>query len=84
MPKSKLAPVNKKLKSIEQLELQAALTASRLKQKNTKKFKIPVKETFIWRDSKIVLYYLQNEGRNFGIYVIHKVNDILEKIELDQ
>ena len=30
MPKSKLAPVNKKPKSISQLELQAALIASRL------------------------------------------------------
>ena len=61
MSKSKLAPVNKKSKSIPQLELQAALTASCLKQKNKNEFKIPMKETFVWTDSKMVLHYLQNE-----------------------
>ena len=45
MSKSKHAPVNKKSKSIPQFELQAAVIASRLKQKITKKFKIPIKKT---------------------------------------
>ena len=84
MSKSKLAPVNKKSKSIPQLELQAALIASRLKQKNIKEFKIPIKETFMWTDSKIVLRYLQNEDRNFGIYVSHRVNKILENTKLNE
>ena len=61
MSKSKLAPVNKKSKSIPQLELQAALIASCLKQKIKNEFKIPMKETFVWTDSKMVLHYLQNE-----------------------
>ena len=39
MSKSKLAPVNKKSKSIPQLELQAALIASHLKQKIQKNSK---------------------------------------------
>ena len=80
--KPKLAPVNKKSTLIPQLELQAALTASRFKKKNKKEFKIPIKETFLWTDLKIVLYYLQNGDRNFGIYVSHRVNKILEKTEL--
>ena len=84
MSKSKLAPVNKKSKSIPQLELQAALIASRLKQKIIKEFKIPIKETFMWTDSKIVLRYLQNEDRNFGIYVSHRVNKILENTKLNE
>ena len=45
MSKSKRAPVTKKSKSIPQFELQAAVIASRLKQKITKKFKIPIKKT---------------------------------------
>ena len=45
MSKSKLAPVNKKSKSIPHLELKAVLIASRLKQKITKEFKIQIKET---------------------------------------
>ena len=56
MSKSKLAPVNEKSKSIPQLQLQAALIASRLKQKIIKGFKIPIKETFMWTDSKITLF----------------------------
>ena len=84
MSKCKLAPVNKKSKSIPQLELQAALIASRLKQKIIKEFKIPIKETFMWTDSKIVLHYLQNEDRNFGIYVSHRVNEILENPKLNE
>ena len=67
MSKSKRAPLNKRSKSIPQFELQAALIASRLKQNIIKQFKIPIKETFMWTDSKIVLHYLQNEDRNFGI-----------------
>ena len=47
MSKSKLAPVNKESKSILQLELPAALITSRVKQKITKGFKIPIKETFM-------------------------------------
>ena len=78
MSKSKLAPVNKKSKSIPHLELQTALIASRLKQKITKEFKMPIKETFMWTDSKIVLHYLQNEDRKLGIHVSHRVNEILE------
>ena len=83
MSKFKLALVNKKSKSIPQLELQAALIASRLKQKNIKEFKIPIKETFMWTDSKIVSH-LQNEDRNFGIYVSHRVNKILENTKLNE
>ena len=30
----------------------------------------------MWTDSKLVLHYLQNEDRNFGIYVSHRISDI--------
>ena len=36
-------------------------------------------------DSKIVFsHYLQNEDRNFGIFVSHRVNEILEKTKLNE
>ena len=69
---------------IPQLELQAALIASRLKQKIIEELKMPIKETFMWTDSKIVLHYLQNDDRNFGIYVSHRVNEILENTKLNE
>ena len=84
MSKSKRAPLNKKSKSIPQFELQAALIASRLKQKITKKLKLPIKETFMWTGSKTILHYLQNEDRNFRIYVSHRVNEILKNTELNE
>ena len=84
MSESKLAPAHKKSKSVPQLKLQAILITSRLKQKITKEFKIPIKETFMWTDSKIILHYLQNEDRNFRIYVSHRVNEILENAKLNE
>ena len=82
MSKSKLVFVNKK--SIPQFELQAALITSCLKQKITKECKIPIKETIMWTDSKMVLHYLQNEDRNFGIYESQRVNEILENTKLNE
>ena len=36
-------------------------------------------------DSKLVFsHYLQNEDRNFGIFVSHRVNEILEKTKLNK
>ena len=84
MSKSKLVLVNKKSKSLTQLELQAALIVSLLKQKIIKEFKIPIKETFTSTNSKIVLHYLQNEDHNFGIYVSHRVNEVLENTKLNE
>ena len=78
MSKSRLAPVNQKAKSIPKLELQAALTTSRLRVRILNELKIPVRETFMWTDSKVVLHYLNNEDQNFGEYVAHRVNEILE------
>ena len=38
----------------------------------------------MWTDSKKVLHCLQNEDRNFGIYVSHRVNEILENTKLNE
>ena len=84
MSKCKLAPVYKISKSIPQLELQASQIASFLKQKITTKFKIPIKETFIWTDSIIVLHCSQNEDRSFGTYISYRVNEILENTEYSE
>ena len=54
------------------------------KTKITKEFKKPMKETFLLKDSNTILYYLQNKDRNFGIYVSHRINKILENTELNK
>ena len=38
----------------------------------------------MWTDSEIVLHYLQNEECNFGIYVSHRVKEILENTERNE
>ena len=43
-----------------------------------------MKETFLLKDSNTILYYLQNKDRNFGIYVSHRINEILETTELNK
>ena len=43
-----------------------------------------MKETFLFKDSNTILYYLQNKDRNFGIYVSHRINKILENTELNK
>ena len=37
--------------------------------------KLPIKHSFLWRDSKVVLHYLGNEDRNFRTCIAHRVND---------
>ena len=54
------------------------------KTKITKEFKKPMKETFLLKDSNTILYYLQNKDRHFGIYVSHRINEILETTELNK
>ena len=41
-------------------------------------------EIFLLKDSNTVLHYLQNKDRNFGIYVSHRRNEILENTELNE
>ena len=38
----------------------------------------------MWTDSKIALHYQQNEDCNFGIYVSHRVHEILENTKLNE
>ena len=78
MSKSRLAPVNQKAKSIPKLKLQAALIAPCLRVKIGNELKIPVRETSMWADSEVVLHYLNYEDQNFGVYIAHRVNEILK------
>ena len=78
MSKSRLAPANQKAKSTPELQLQAALIAPRLKVKLVNELKIPVRETFMWTDPKVVSGRSFGEDQNFGAYVAHRMNEILE------
>ena len=74
--KSRLAPVRNKTMTIPQLELQAAVLASRLKTTILSKLKLKVNQVFLWSDSSTVLKYIKNEKVNFGQYIMHRSNEI--------
>ena len=69
--------------SIPKLELQAAVTASRLKVKIMEKLKETVTSIFLWSDSKILLNYLHNDCSNIGVYVTHRAIYILNSTNIE-
>ena len=73
--KSRLAPL-KNILTIPKLELQAAVTAVRLKESILQGLQIPDKCVFLWSDSTTVLKYIRNEDRRFPTFVMHRVNEI--------
>ena len=74
--KSRLAPVRNKTITIRQLELQAAVLASRLKTTILSELKLKVNQVFLWCDSSTVLKYIKNEKVNCGQYIMHRSNEV--------
>ena len=58
------------------LELQAAVMATCLKVSLIEEIKENTTKIFLQTDSKVVVNYLRNEDRNFGVFVAHRVNEI--------
>ena len=76
MGKSCLAPLNEKSLTIPKLELQAAVTASRLKVKMLEEIDLNIHRIYFWIDSKTVLKYIRNENKRFPVYIMHRVSEI--------
>ena len=74
--KSRLAPLNSKILTIQKLELQAAVIASRMKCKIVDESQITVNDIYSWSDSQTVLKYTKNENQRFSAYIMHRVNEI--------
>ncbi|XP_067932830.1 uncharacterized protein [Watersipora subatra] len=82
LAKSQVAPLKKP--TIPRLELQGAVTATRLANVLRKELKLSVdKETF-WSDSQIVLGYISNDVRKFHLYVANRVSEIRKTTEPKQ
>ena len=82
--KSRLAPIRKSSMSIPKLELQAGVIAAPLKTTVMEEINLEIKKVFFWCDSKTVLNYILNEHSNFGVYVAHRINEILENSSVSQ
>ena len=76
LSKSRLSPVKEKSLTTPRLELQAAVTVVRLKDKIVEIFDIQFASIKFWVDSQIVLKYIQNTNRNFSIFVMNRLNEI--------
>ena len=74
--KSRLTPFKEKRLSIPKLELQAAVTATRIKTKLLEETNFDVKRIYFWSDSKTVLKYIYNEKKHFPVYVMHKLDEV--------
>ena len=70
--------MNEKTLSIPKLELQAAVTAVRIKNKLIEKAELNVSRIFFWTDSKTVLKYIKNYNKRFPVFVTHRVTEIRE------
>ena len=80
--KSRLVPFSQK-PSLPRLELQAAVTATRLKNTAVKKIFIKKgKHIFMDRFENSVKY-LNNNDTNFGVYIAHRINEIKQSTDPD-
>ena len=75
LAKSRVAPLNKTI-SIPRLELQAAVTAIRMRNTVMKELQMPVDREYFWSDSNIVLGYIANESKRFHMFVANRVFEI--------
>ena len=81
MGKSRLAPIKPVI--IPKLELQAAVTAVRLKESILNNLPMKIDETVFWTDSATVLKYIRNKDKRFPVYVMHRVNEIKTHSAID-
>ena len=77
--KGRLAPLKEKRLSILKLELQATVTATRIKTKVLEETNIDVERIYFWSDSKTVLKYIYNEKKHLPVYVEHRLDEIRSK-----
>ena len=73
--KSRLAPTKQSSMSIPRLELQAAVTAVRLKTAVMEEISLEINKIYFWCDTKTVLNYIRNEHSNFDVYVAYIINE---------
>ena len=76
--KCRLVPLNEKTLSVLKLELQAAVTAVRIKNKLIENAKLNVNRILLWSDCKTVSKYIKNDNKHFPVFVTYRVTEIRE------
>ena len=62
--------------SIPKLELQAAVTVTRIKTKLLEETNFDIERIYFWIDSKTVLKYMYNKKKHLSVYVLHRLDEI--------
>ena len=75
---SRRAPLNEKTLSVRKLELRAAVTAVRIKNKLIEDAKLNINRISFWKDSKTTLKYIENYDKSFPVFVTHRATEIRE------
>ncbi|XP_058815375.1 uncharacterized protein LOC131678938 isoform X1 [Topomyia yanbarensis] len=74
MAKSKVAPL--KQLTIPRLELQGAVLGSRLMNTIMETHSLPIKQRFIWTDSRTVLSWIHSDQRKYKQFVAFRIGEI--------
>ncbi|XP_041470151.1 uncharacterized protein LOC121419759 [Lytechinus variegatus] len=82
MAKSRLAPI--KTVTIPRLELMAATLAVNMDIMVREELDLPIKMSYFWTDSMIVLHYIRSEDRRFKVFVSNRLATIHQVTELSQ
>ena len=82
--KSRLAPIEEKWTSIPRLELQAAVTAVRLKHTCIEELKMEVDNLYFYSNLKTIINYIGNDYSNFEVFAVHRTREIRNNSEPKQ
>ena len=80
--KSRAAPLRRI--TVPRLELQAAVLSVRIGEMVQHEIEMEFTQICYWTDSEIVLKYIQNESKQYTVYVGNRVMEIREKSQLSQ
>ena len=83
LAKCRVVP-SKGLMTIPRLELQAAVTATRLSSILRKELTTAIDQEYFYTDSEIVLGYLHNDTKRFHVFVANRIQEIKCKTTIDK
>ncbi|XP_064647110.1 uncharacterized protein LOC135499966 [Lineus longissimus] len=80
--KARVTPI--KTVTMPRLELTAAVMSAKASVTLGKELEYKVADELFWTDSQIVIGYIANEARRFGVFVANRVQQIKDRTETEQ
>lgn len=76
MAKGRVAPIDSHRLTLNRLELQGAVLATRLRSTLLEELDLDISDVYFWTDSKTVLQYIACETRRFKVFVANRIAEI--------